>query len=66
MANFIMEYWLATVVALLMASVFLGLLGAFWFITLIQASKKHHEKTMRRFEELRKLNGKATNHRIDL
>lgn len=66
MANFIMEYWLATVVALLMASVFLGLLGAFWFIALTQASKKNHEKTMRRFDELRKLNGKATNHRIDL
>ena len=66
MIDFIAEYWIATVVALLMASVFMGLLAMFWFVALMRASKKGHEKTMRRFDELRKLNGKATNHRIDL
>lgn len=66
MIDFIAEYWLITVVALLMASVFMGLLAVFWFVVLMRAFKKDHEKTMRRFAELRKLNGKATNHRIDL
>lgn len=66
MIDIITEYWLITVVALLMASVFMGLLAAFWLVSLMRASKKDHEKTMRRFAELRELNGKATNHRIDL
>lgn len=66
MIDFIAEYWLVTVVVLLMASVFMGLLAVFWFVALMRAFKKDHEKTMRRFDELRKLNGKATNHRIDL